>query len=102
MRPALFLVTSMRAAREIDEARLWWTEHGGVDVLDDGIAAASRYIQAFPEAPPLVKVRGKWSANTRRASVEPVGYNLFYEYDPTTRTVLIVRFRHRSRRPPRL
>jgi|HubBroStandDraft_2_1064218.scaffolds.fasta_scaffold481278_3 hypothetical protein len=98
---ALHVVTLLRAAREIDEARRWWTEHRDVRVLDDGIAAALRFVQAFPEASPLVKVGARWTKN-RRASVEPVGYNLFYRYEPKTRTVIIRCFRHRSRRPPRL
>jgi plasmid stabilization system protein ParE len=94
------LVISPRAVQEIDEARTFWIENRDVRVLDAALAGALRFIEAFPEAPPLVQTRGAWVH--RRMAVEPVGYNLFYRYDPRTRVVLVKCFRHQSRRRPRL
>jgi plasmid stabilization system protein ParE len=96
--PILF---SARAKREIDEARTWWAEQSETRVLADAVAATLRFIEAFPEASPRVQIRGKWST-TRRASVAPLGYHLFYRYDERTGAILVQAFWHEHRRPPLL
>ncbi|MEO5727239.1 MAG: type II toxin-antitoxin system RelE/ParE family toxin [Byssovorax sp.] len=96
--PILF---SARAKREIDAAHTWWAEHSEARALADAVAAALRFIEAFPEASPRVQIRGKWST-TRRASVAPLGYHLFYRYDERAGTILVRAFWHERRRPPRL
>ncbi len=53
------ILFSPRANREVEEARAWWTERGGAVALADAVAAALSYIEAFPEAPSRVKIRGK-------------------------------------------
>lgn len=95
------VLLSPRVVREIDEAASWWAERGAPSLVDDALAAAMEFVQSFPEASPLIKCRGRWS-KVRRASVEPLGYNLFYSYDAGARLILVRSFRHRSRRPPRL
>jgi ParE toxin of type II toxin-antitoxin system, parDE len=100
-RGPLTVIVSPRATKEIDAAARWWAKRGSPNLIDDAISVALKFVEQFPEAPPLVKIRGRWST-TRRASVEPVGYNLWYLYYPETRTVLVRCFRHKSRRPPRL
>jgi hypothetical protein len=80
---------------------MWWAKRGEPTIVDDAVAVALRFVEQFPEAPPLAKLQGRWTKN-RRASVDPLGYNLFYRYDAKKHTVVIRCFRHRSRRPPRL
>lgn len=95
------IIFSPNANREVEEARVWWAECGGALALADAVAAALSYIEAFPEAPSLVKIRGKWST-TRRVQVDPIGYHLYYRYNALTGTILVRCFWHQRRRPPRL
>lgn len=95
------ILVSTRAAKEIDDAARWWADRGSPTRIDDAIAEVLAHLEELPEMAPRIQIRGRWST-TRRASVDPVGYNLFYRYDARASTILVQCFRHQHRRPPRL
>jgi plasmid stabilization system protein ParE len=95
------VIFSTRASGDVDAARMWWVEHRGTPALGNALAAALDRIGRFPEIGALVKKRGKWS-KTRRYILDGVGYHLYYDYSASTGVIVVTRFWHESRRPPRL
>ena len=100
-RPPATILFSARAKRELDEVRAWWAKHHpGTRVLDDALARALHLLEVFPEMGPRAQIRGQWST-TRRIIIDPVGYHLYYRFDPQARTILVRALWHERRRRPR-
>jgi plasmid stabilization system protein ParE len=99
IRRRLTVVMTPRAEGEIDEAAQWWADRGSPTIVDDAVEATLEKIQRFPEIAPRIERHGAFTT-TRRATVDPLGFNLFY--DARAGTIVVRCFRHQSRRPPRL
>lgn len=98
---AFAVLFTERASREIDEARAWLLEHQGparVAQLDDDLARALHWLEAFPEMAALV--RG--SSTVRRTLLERCRYQVYHRVFHRAEQLIVICFRHEARRSPRL
>lgn len=96
------ILISERAGREIDAARTWWRSNTSLpDAIDDELASAFQLLERVPEMGARVRVRARWS-NVRRVHLARTGYHVYYRVDLQAQKLVVVRFWHERRRPPRL
>ncbi len=63
------IIVSPRAAKEIDEAAMWWTERGLPTLVDDALATVLDRLQAFiSPSPPAPRSTAARPRACRRAA----------------------------------
>jgi plasmid stabilization system protein ParE len=101
--PALPVVFTRRAAREVEEVARWWTANrlAASDAVEADLAAALTLIGEQPTCgAPTVSRRYR---GLRRVHLARIGYHLYYRIAPRLRQVEVVAFWHARRElPPRL
>jgi plasmid stabilization system protein ParE len=94
--PALPVVVTRRAARQVEAAAAWWTANrpAAPSALRDDLAAALALVADQPTCGVPTASR---SHGLRRIHLARVGYNVYYRLAPRLRQVQVVAFWHARR-----
>jgi plasmid stabilization system protein ParE len=84
------------AAREIDEAREWWTAHGRERVFVDEVARALRLLERCPR---MGHAAPDADDGELRVLLRRVSSHLYYQLDDGAELILVTSLWHTSRRP---
>jgi plasmid stabilization system protein ParE len=97
MTPALPVVLTRRAERQLEEALNWWMANrtAAPDLLLDNVERAMQLLAAQPSIG--AKARGDRFRDIRRVLLEPVGYHIYYRVRPVLRRVEILAVWHAQR-----
>jgi plasmid stabilization system protein ParE len=100
--PALLVVLTRRAERQLEEALGWWKANrpAAQNLLADEVARAIELLAIQPAIG--AKARGERFRGIRRVLLEPVGYHIFYRVRPILRRVEILAVWHGRRGSPGL
>jgi plasmid stabilization system protein ParE len=95
--PALPVVLTRRAERQLEQALVWWKANrlGAPDLLLDEVLRAFDLLAIQPAMG--VKARDDRFGAVRRVLLEPVGYHLYYRVRPTLRRIEILAVWHAQR-----
>lgn len=95
--PALPVVLTRRAERQLEEALRWWKANrpAAPDLLLDNVDRAMELLAVQPAIG--AKARGERFREVRRVLLEPVGYHLYYRVRRVLRRVEILAVWHAQR-----
>jgi plasmid stabilization system protein ParE len=98
--PALPVVFTRRAARQVEAAAVWWrlNRPAAPDALEADLVAASKLVAEQPLCGVVIPSRR--FSGVRRIHLARIGYHLYYRMAPRLGQVQVVAFWHARRGSP--